>query len=152
MRLHHAEVLIPKADAFRQLAAEKDWLSGKNRRSILAPLVRHPPREWTDIAKRVEKVLGGRELVNVLGVLGKHNRNRATPFLLGPHLSHVIQAVTGRKATVLQRYAGTFTTSPLRQRPWLGWFGKGHSLLLQIECDSTNCWTPLRHYLRSRCL
>jgi hypothetical protein len=91
-------VLIPKVDAFRQLAAEKDWLCGKNPRSILAPLVRPPAREWIDIAKRVEKVLASPELVNVLRVLEEHNRNRATPFLLGPYLFHVIHAVAGRKA------------------------------------------------------
>jgi hypothetical protein len=100
-------VLIPKAHAFRQLAAEKDWLGGKNPRSMLAP-ARHPPREWIDIAKQVEKVLADPELVDVLRELERHNRlemekhtrNRDTPFLLGPHLFHVIHAVLGRKATL----------------------------------------------------
>jgi len=66
---------------------------------MLAP-ARHPPREWTDIAKQVEQVLAERELADVLRVLEKHNKNRATPFLLGPHLFHVVRAVTARKTTL----------------------------------------------------
>jgi len=112
MRQHHAEVLIPNADAFCQLAAEKDWLCGKNQRSLFSPLVRDPPREWTDIAKHVEEVLARPELVKFLCVLEKHNSNllkqkvgaerkvRAAPFLLGYHLFYILLNVKQRKANL----------------------------------------------------
>jgi len=89
---------IPKPDASRQLAAEKDWLSGKTPRSFLAPRANwKPPRQWVSIARRINKVLAHRDLTNFLRVLEKHNSNRATPFLLGPYLFHVIHSVEARK-------------------------------------------------------
>jgi hypothetical protein len=86
MRLRHAEVPIPKADAFRQLAAEKDWLRGETAGSFLARV--SPSRRMIDIAQRVEKVLAHRDLGRFLGELEKHNGDRSTPFLLAPHLYH----------------------------------------------------------------
>ena len=95
LRMHQAEVLIPKARHFDQLAEERRWLG-----SFLARRGDwEPPRQWT---ARVEQVLACPcpELRNFLRVLEEHNRNRsrrANPFLLGPHLFHVIHSVEARK-------------------------------------------------------
>jgi hypothetical protein len=68
----------------------------------LAPRGNWPP-EWTAFAERVEQVLARPELRNVLRVLEEHNRNRskrANPFLLGPHLFHIIRSEAERKSTL----------------------------------------------------
>jgi hypothetical protein len=95
----HAEVLIPKAIASGQLAAERDWLCGKNPRSFLAPRCQ-PTREWVDIAGRVEKILACRELRDVLRMLEKQNIDCSKPFLLGPQLFGIIHSVEARKVSL----------------------------------------------------
>jgi len=98
--MHHAEVLIPKARHFDQLAEERRWLRGEIPGSRFAPRGNWRPHEWTAIAERVEQVLAHPDLRNFLRVLDEHNRDRskrANPFLLGPHLSRIIHSVEARK-------------------------------------------------------
>jgi hypothetical protein len=73
-----------------------------------------PPHQWTAVAKRVEQVLACPELRNVLRVLEEHNRNRSkrsNPFLLGPHLFHIIRSEAERKSTLSK-------IPILQRRPW----------------------------------
>jgi hypothetical protein len=74
----------------------------------LAPVGNRRSPRWTAIAERVEQVLASPDLRDFLRVLEKHNlrvleehnRNRsqrANPFLLGPHLFHVIHSAEARK-------------------------------------------------------
>jgi hypothetical protein len=118
MRMHHAEVLIPKADASCQLAVEKKWLCGKTPGSMLARQA-NSPSEWQDIAKRILGVLAHPKLRKTLEVLATHNQAaeaaaaashrwpqrrviRSTPVLLGPCLFNIIHSLEARD-DVLQK-------------------------------------------------
>jgi hypothetical protein len=87
------------AGAFDQLAQEIRWLRGEIPSSLLAPVGnRGPSPQLTRIAQQVEKLLRGKELKKFLVVLGRHNKDRRAPFLLAPHLFHVIRSVEERRA------------------------------------------------------
>lgn len=90
---------IPKADTFRQLAAEKRWLRGETPGSFLAALGSHKAaRQQTTIAKYIEKFLASPRLRSVVCMLEEHNRRgRSTPFLLGPLLFGVMRSIEARK-------------------------------------------------------
>ena len=87
-------MLIPKARAFDQLAAEKRWLRGQRvRRGDW-----RPPRQRIDIGKQVERILTCPELWKVIRALEGHNSDRSTPLLLAPHLFSIINSGEARRA------------------------------------------------------
>jgi hypothetical protein len=88
---------MQKASPPCQLAAEQRWLRGETPASFLAARY-NPSQERIDIAKQVEKLLARPELTNVLCLLEEHNKQRASPFLLGPYLFHVFNSVEQRKS------------------------------------------------------
>ena len=73
-------------DGSAQLAAEERWLRG----SIASTR--------PDVARRVEKILKRRELVQFLADIERHNADRKARFRLGPHLFQVIVSVDERLA------------------------------------------------------
>jgi hypothetical protein len=118
LRMRLAEVLIPKADAFCQLAAEKEWLRGNTPGSMLARQA-NLPSSSREIAQRVESVLVRTELRNVLEVVATHNRNRpnrnrSSLFLLGPYLFNIIHSLEARSDTQLSMPALGWGNAELR--------------------------------------
>jgi hypothetical protein len=108
-------------DALKQLALEAAYLNGEMARSVFAPLGNwRPPKQWTDTAQTIQRILSSEKLGKLLTIIQIQNRARSceasenrggkpAPFLLAPHLFQIVRSVEDRSVIL--------TNMPVLDRP-----------------------------------